>query len=73
MTVMATNGRGFIPVPSLVVQEALQRYKLQVIGTAEDCREHLYAITAERRLQHPAVARITEAAQRKLAGSCTVS
>lgn len=60
MTVMAADGKGLIPVPTFVVKEAIQRYHLQVIGAAEECRIQFFVITVERRITHPAVALITE-------------
>jgi LysR family transcriptional activator of nhaA len=59
MKVMASDGRGFIPVPSVVAQEAVDRFSLRTIGTTEKCRDQFFAITAERRIQHPAVAALT--------------
>jgi hypothetical protein len=47
-----------------VADEAVARYKFQVIGETKKCRVHFYAITAERRLHHPAVLKILEQAQR---------
>lgn len=66
MKVMAAEGRGFIVLPSTVADEALQRYGFKVIGTAEDCRVRFHAITAERRMAHPAVALITGQARQQL-------
>jgi len=62
MKVMASDGRGFIPVPTLVAQEAVDRFSLRIIGATEKCREQFFAITADRRIHHPAVAVITGAA-----------
>ncbi|MDP3069889.1 MAG: transcriptional activator NhaR [Opitutaceae bacterium] len=62
MKVMASDGRGFIPVPTLVAQEAIDRFSLRIIGATEKCREQFFAITADRRIHHPAVAAITNAA-----------
>ena len=59
MKVMASDGRGFIPVPSVVAQEAVDRFSLRIIGATEKCREQFFAITAERRIHHPAVAALT--------------
>ena len=59
MKVMASDGRGFIPVPSMVAQEAVDRFSLRIIGTTEKCREQFFAITADRRIHHPAVAALT--------------
>jgi LysR family transcriptional activator of nhaA len=63
MKVMAAEGRGFIAVPAIAVRDAVQHYGFQVIGEATDCRVHFHAITAERKLTHPAVSVITQAAQ----------
>ncbi len=62
MKVVASDGRGFIPVPTLVAQEAIDRFSLRIIGATEKCREQFFAITADRRIHHPAVAVITQAA-----------
>ncbi len=59
MKVMASGGRGFIPVPTLVAQEAVDRFSLRIIGLTEKCREQFFAITVDRRIHHPAVAVIT--------------
>jgi len=59
MKVMASDGRGFIPVPTLVAQEAVDRFSLRIIGLTEKCREQFFAITVDRRIHHPAVAVIT--------------
>ena len=59
MKVMASDGRGFIPVPSLVAAEAEARFSLRFVGATEECREQFFAITAERRIDHPAVAVLT--------------
>jgi LysR family transcriptional activator of nhaA len=66
MKVMAADGKGFIPIPEVVCNEALQRYGFKVIGKSKECRERFYLITAERRISHPAVVKITEDAQRLL-------
>ncbi|MBL9211380.1 MAG: LysR family transcriptional regulator [Opitutaceae bacterium] len=60
MKVMASDGRGFIPVPTLVAQEAVGRFSLRIIGATDKCRDQFFAITAERRILHPAVAVLTK-------------
>lgn len=59
MKVMAAEGRGFIAVPAIAVSDAVARYGYHVIGRSEECRIHFNAITAERRIEHPAVALLT--------------
>lgn len=63
MKVLAAEGRGFIALPTLVADEAVRRYGFRILGVAEDCRVQFHAITAERRIVHPAVALITEKAR----------
>lgn len=63
MKVMAAEGRGFIAVPTVALREAVSRYRFRSLGQATACRIQLYAITAERRIAHPAVALITSQAR----------
>jgi LysR family transcriptional regulator, transcriptional activator of nhaA len=60
MKVMASEGRGFIAVPTVALKDAVAHYAFRPIGEATQCRLHLHAITAERRIAHPAVALITD-------------
>lgn len=66
MKVVAADGKGFIPVSTVIQQEARGQHGFQLIGEAKGCRERYYAISAERRISHPAVAVITERAQELL-------
>jgi LysR family transcriptional regulator, transcriptional activator of nhaA len=59
MKVMAAEGRGFIAVPTVALKEAISRYHFRSLGQATACRMQFYAMTAERRIAHPAVALIT--------------
>jgi len=67
MKVMASDGRGFIPVPSVVAEEAVDRFSLRVIGATEKCRDQFFAITADRRIHHPGVAALTRRSTATLA------
>ncbi len=66
MKVMAAAGRGFIAVPTVALKDAVTHYAFQIVGEATQCRLHFHAITAERRLVHPAVVVLKEHAQRRL-------
>ncbi len=68
MKVMAAEGRGFIAVPAVSLEDAVARYGYQVIGKADKCRIRFHAITAERRIAHPAVLLITRKARAMLQG-----
>lgn len=63
MKVVASEGKGFVAVPSVVASEATARYDLRVVGSTDRCRDNFYAITAQRRITHPAVNVITETAR----------
>jgi LysR family transcriptional activator of nhaA len=66
MKVMAAEGRGFITVPNIVADEAVGRYKFHLIGSTTRCKVQFYAISAERRITHPAVVLVTTKAQGRL-------
>lgn len=63
MKVMAAEGRGFIALPSVAANDAAGHHGFQTIGRTEKCRVQFHAITAERRIAHPAVALITRQAR----------
>lgn len=68
MKVAAVDGLGFFALPTLVLTEAVANFDFQAIGHTEECRQQFYAISAERKLTHPAVVAITANAQTALAG-----
>jgi len=59
LKVMASEGRGFIALPTIALDEAVRRYGFRVLGRAATCRLRFHAITAERRIHHPAATAIT--------------
>ncbi len=63
MKVAAADGLGCFPLPTVAVDEAVARYRFRPIGLAEDCRVQFYAISAERKLTHPAIVAITSTAR----------
>jgi LysR family transcriptional activator of nhaA len=52
--------------PSVVEQQTCAQYDVEVIGRSSDLVEQFYAISAERRISHPGVAAITQAARTAL-------
>jgi LysR family transcriptional activator of nhaA len=65
---LAEDGTGFCAVPSVVAAEVKRRHRMHEIGATEDCRETVVAISAERRLTHPAVQAVTTASRDRLGG-----
>jgi LysR family transcriptional activator of nhaA len=66
LKVFGQQGVGIFPVRTLVEREALRLLRVRLLGRVESIRERFYAITSERKLKHPAVVAITEAARTKL-------
>ena len=62
------TGAGLFAAPSVIEAEVRRQYGVQIIGRLEDVRERFYAISVERKLKHPAVIAISEAARQKLFG-----
>lgn len=62
------EGGGVFVAPTVLEAEIRRQYAVQVLGRADDLAEEFYAISIERRITHPAVAAITNAARRTLFG-----
>ena len=66
LKVFGQNGTGIFAVRTAVENETRQQYKVGLVGRVDSIRERFYAISLERKLQHPAVVAITAAAREKL-------
>jgi LysR family transcriptional activator of nhaA len=66
LKVFAQAGRGLFAGPEAVEREITRQYGVRVVGRCEGVRERFFAISAERRIAHPAVVAITESAREKL-------
>ncbi len=61
-------GVGLFAAPSAIETEIRHQYHVRVVGRVESIQERFYAISAERKLKHPAVVAISEAARENLFG-----
>ncbi|NNC65426.1 MAG: transcriptional activator NhaR [Gammaproteobacteria bacterium] len=59
-------GVGLFTAPTAIEVEVCRMYRMSVIGTTDEIKERFYAISAERRLRHPAVVQITDMARADL-------
>jgi LysR family transcriptional activator of nhaA len=66
MKAFGREGRGVFISPSVVEQQTCAQYGVEVIGRSSDLVEQFYAISVERRITHPGVAAITQAARSAL-------
>ncbi len=62
LTTFGQAGAGLFAVPTAVEPEAVRLYGVGLIGRINEVRERYYAISVERRLKHPAVLAISNAA-----------
>ena len=63
LKVFGQDGVGLFPAPTVIEREVCRQYKVRVVGRIEVVRERYYAISVERRLKHPAVLAICNAAR----------
>jgi LysR family transcriptional activator of nhaA len=59
-------GAGVFVAPTAIKKEVSTRYKVEVIGHTTSIIEQFYAVSIERKLKHPAVVAICEAARDQL-------
>jgi LysR family transcriptional regulator, transcriptional activator of nhaA len=69
LKVFGQHGEGLFVAPSAIESEICRQYRVVSIGRIEEVKERFYAISAERRLKHPAVVQIASAARERLFGS----
>jgi LysR family transcriptional activator of nhaA len=66
LKVFGQQGLGIFPIPAMIAPEVQQQYGVEVVGQVTTIRERFYAITLNRKLRHPAVVAMSEAAQQAL-------
>lgn len=66
MKAFGRAGAGVFPVPAAIADEVCQQFDVKEVGRTEELREQFYAITVERRLSHPAILAVIEAARDRL-------
>lgn len=69
MKAFGREGRGVFMAPSVLEAEIAAQYGVEVIGQSSELVEQFYAISVERRISHPCVVAITDAARGRLFGS----
>jgi LysR family transcriptional activator of nhaA len=66
LRVFGRRGMGAFPVFQILERELKRLYGLERIGLAKGVKGHFYAITVEKKVRHPAVVAICDAARRSL-------
>jgi LysR family transcriptional activator of nhaA len=69
LTTFGQAGAGLFVAPSVLEKEVTRQFGVMVVGRLDSVRERYFAISVERRLKHPAVIAISEAANEFLNAS----
>lgn len=68
LKVFGLRGMGIFPAAVAISKEVEAQYRVRLVGRVPDVHERLYAVTIERRIKHPAVVAICEAAKQSVYG-----
>jgi LysR family transcriptional activator of nhaA len=59
LKVFGSEGEGMFAAPTVVEEDVERAYRVGIVGRTDAIRERFYAITVQKRLQHPAVVAIS--------------
>lgn len=68
MTAFGREGRGVFLAPTVLETETMAQFGVEVIGRSQELTDEFYAVSVERRISHPCVVAITDAARGQLFG-----
>lgn len=68
LQVAGQSGLGLFAAPTVVEAQVRAQHGVRIVGRSAEVRERFYAISVERRLVHPAVVALTDAARTRLFG-----
>jgi LysR family transcriptional activator of nhaA len=66
LKVFGQRGLGLFVAPSVIATEVQRQYGVEVVGRLEGVTERFYAISLDRKLKHPAVVAISDAAKTRV-------
>ncbi|CAN1568273.1 transcriptional activator NhaR [Limnohabitans sp. B9-3] len=66
MTAFGREGRGVFMSPTILEDETVAHYGVEVLGRSDELVEEFFAVSVERRISHPCVAAITQNARGRL-------
>ena len=66
LKVFGQHGEGLFAAPTAIEDEICRQYGVRILGRIAEVKERFYAISVERRLKHPAVVKISDAARETL-------
>ncbi len=66
MKAFGQAGVGIFSAPTVIEREVQQQYNVEIVGRTDEVRESFYAISAERKLKHPAVLAVSRVARNNI-------
>jgi LysR family transcriptional activator of nhaA len=66
MKVFGEENGAVFPAPAAIARDVARAYRVRAVGSTPAVKERYYAISVERRLKHPGVVAVTEAARAHL-------
>jgi LysR family transcriptional activator of nhaA len=66
MKAFGKSGSGIFMAPSVIADEVMAQYDVEMIGQTDAVTESFYAISVERKVKHPGIVAIAEGARREL-------
>ena len=66
MTAFGREGRGVFMAPTVLEAETVAQFGVELVGRSDELVEEFYAVSVERRITHPCVLAITDAARGQL-------
>lgn len=68
MSAFGRQGRGVFMAPTVMEHDTIEQFGVELIGRTDELVDEFYAVTVERRITHPCVVAITDAARGQLFG-----
>jgi LysR family transcriptional activator of nhaA len=59
-------GFGVFFMPTIIEEEVCETFKVEIVGRLSEIKQKFYAISAERKVTHPAVAAVCNSARDKI-------
>lgn len=63
MSSFGQAGTGFFAAPTVIADMVMRQYDVKLVGQTEDIKEQFFAISVQRKITHPAVLAISQAAR----------
>jgi LysR family transcriptional activator of nhaA len=68
MNAFGREGRGVFMAPTVMEHDTMEQFGVELIGRTDELVDEFYAVSVERRITHPCVVAITDAARGQLFG-----